>query len=627
MSWLFTLALALKAVAGPKPAPACDALLAAGQLFHQQRPGLHQSEAVLRAAGEAPRAAERLATWLSTITFDESLRRELFSRVMTEEDVPASHVRARVRREREFGHGDLTGESLVRWQIAHQVVVEQTASFQSWWDYLNALEGRPAWLRYWAITNVLGLMPFNMDRGEFAVRRARQTAPFPELDRRALARTLDVVWRTLNLTPSLGPVERRRALATLSFRKLYGEQIRLGWPAKLARVGGAWRTFAGESDAEALMTTLRERGSGWCLTTPELARRYLRDGELHIYFSDDERGRPTQPRLAIHLERDQIAEVRGIAANQNIDADIAATSILTDRLNALGPIGDRYRIRARHMARLTEIERRGGTEPADLRFLYELDEPIEGFGSERDPRIDELRRGRDVRRDLALALGVPAEQISLDGEDPFRPGIRAHFGDIDLAFKDRRRPLPEYLLGSLTLPKDAAFLEFRLPRVITGALYANFVRHVGGVRMPERADAGVSMINLRSLAHVRMPRVAFGNVHLDNLRRARHVDFGSAMEGWIFLYALEDADDVVFPDTVGHLIMNRLPRATGVILPRHVAHDLNLDGLQTDDGLRLPDWVGNVFMTHLSADTVVGRPSRYSGLFFSDRTLKAPDPR
>lgn len=85
----------------------------------------------------------------------------------------------------------------------------------------------------------------------------------------------------------------------------------------------------------------------------------------------------------------------------------------------------------------------------DLRFLYEIDSPIEGFGYKKDPRIEELLDGRNKKEDLASVFDCQLGQISLTKEEALSGDIVFHNGDLHL----------ESLTSAegLTLPKTIGF--------------------------------------------------------------------------------------------------------------------------------------------------------------------------
>jgi len=66
---------------------------------------------------------------------------------------------------------------------------------------------------------------------------------------------------------------------------------------------------------------------------------------------------------------------------------------------------EKYNKKSEDMRKLTQIEKKlqNGEEPTieELRFLYAIDDKIEGFGYLKDPRIEELQKKRNIKKDLA----------------------------------------------------------------------------------------------------------------------------------------------------------------------------------------------------------------------------------
>jgi hypothetical protein len=71
---------------------------------------------------------------------------------------------------------------------------------------------------------------------------------------------------------------------------------------------------------------------------------------------------------------------------------------------------------AQHMRELITLsektERKEQLTRDDLVFLYEIDAPIEGFGYERDPRIEEIRQERNVEVDMPIIFECAPELIA-----------------------------------------------------------------------------------------------------------------------------------------------------------------------------------------------------------------------
>jgi hypothetical protein len=113
------------------------------------------------------------------------------------------------------------------------------------------------------------------------------------------------------------------------------------------------------------------------------------------------------------MENDSIAEVRGVAAEQNLDPYIS--DVVSKKLEEF-PDGKLYQKKSSDMKRLTAIEYKttAGQEliSDDLTFLYEINSPIEGFGYEKDPRIEEIRSQRNPEEDMLVIFDCEPAQIA-----------------------------------------------------------------------------------------------------------------------------------------------------------------------------------------------------------------------
>ena len=75
--------------------------------------------------------------------------------------------------------------------------------------------------------------------------------------------------------------------------------------------------------------------------------------------------------------------------------------------------GSNYIIKDNNMKRLTELYTSKDKELniEELRFLYEIDEKILGFGLDKDPRINEILSTRDWKEDFSKISGCSVEDI------------------------------------------------------------------------------------------------------------------------------------------------------------------------------------------------------------------------
>jgi hypothetical protein len=163
-----------------------------------------------------------------------------------------------------------------------------------------------------------------------------------------------------------------------------------------------------------LVKTLEGHATGWCTATSEsMAKTQLDGGDFYVYYSLDQDRKPTVPRIAIRMEGNTIGEVRGIAPDQNLDSEVY--QIAEDKLKEF-PDGELYKKKVSDMKLLTEIESKTRLKQnltqRELVFLYEMDDLIEGFGQNRDPRIKELLATRNPQEDMPAVFGCAESQIA-----------------------------------------------------------------------------------------------------------------------------------------------------------------------------------------------------------------------
>lgn len=65
-----------------------------------------------------------------------------------------------------------------------------------------------------------------------------------------------------------------------------------------------------------------------------------------------------------------------------------------------------------------------------FRFLYEIDQPIQSSGYDRDPRIEEIRKKRNPKEDAPIVLDCKPEEIAWSSEDINRK-TKAYIGKLD----------------------------------------------------------------------------------------------------------------------------------------------------------------------------------------------------
>ena len=80
-------------------------------------------------------------------------------------------------------------------QNAEVVISDQKSTLDNWINYFTSPDADvyPMWAKYWAFNNMLKLSSFDKEKKQFGKRRKDTVAPFPDLNREALAYVVDVI--------------------------------------------------------------------------------------------------------------------------------------------------------------------------------------------------------------------------------------------------------------------------------------------------------------------------------------------------------------------------------------------------------------------------------------------------
>lgn len=432
--------------------------------LHTTQPVEHeQSRKKIKGEEISPKPAEKLADWLELLERTHTGHRdkpEVLERIkrsyhkqyiIKPEDIPENYWDLQRRIIVSEGRGgdfekDEQGKIIIPEEAkeqAEQVLIsDQEKSLDKWLDYLTSPDADvyPMWAKYWAFTSMAKMGKLEKLEGEdgqetarFQKRTKDTVSPFPPLNPRALAMTIGVIQEMAerkqrikdekqkpkaerqsvpemeNKSVKLDDKEFQALLSTENFSKIYS-QFLIEMPEYstegLKNIEGKWVKYNQGSKPDKLVASLEGHPLEWCTANPDTARTQLGGGDFYVYYSygqDDEPDNPSIPRIAIRMEgENKIAEVRGIAKDQNFDPYIAP--VLEKKLSDFGQEGERYQKASADMKMLTAIgekmERSKELNRDELIFLYEVDSNIEGFGYQKDPRIKDILNERNILADI-----------------------------------------------------------------------------------------------------------------------------------------------------------------------------------------------------------------------------------
>lgn len=394
--------------------------------------------------------------------------------VIKPEQVPEAYFNAIKRKHREEGHGDIEIPQDYRLELAQNLIDDQVKSLDNWVDYLSSDDAKyPDWLKYFAFRNVVRMGVYDKQKKSFGERTGGVTSPFPDLNREALAITLEAFERqAAGQPPKFGydiqddtRKKFNQFLNNKNFAKLYALAIEEFKPISeelLKITAGEWRTYPSGSDPKTLVESLAPYGTGWCIRGEGMAEHYLvRDkNTLQVFYSLDQGGKATVPRIVIVVNaNNQLTEVRGVAPEENLDEYIGP--VVQEKLKEF-PDGQLFEKKNQDMKTLTGIDNKvkQGQElnKDELTFLYELNSPIEGFGYQRDPRIEELRKGRNTEEDMLTIFECTPEQIAHSAGE-INENTRAYLGTWDMEIFQTIRQYPNIKHLYESFPDKKIFMQ------------------------------------------------------------------------------------------------------------------------------------------------------------------------
>jgi|TARA_Y100000310_G_scaffold260903_1_gene270034 hypothetical protein len=355
---------------------------------------------------------------------------------------------------REMGMEVQYGEEELE-QRGEIAVEDLEKSLDSWISYLSdANEPYPTWFRYYAFRNILDLGDYDKDKKEFTKRSKGSTRLFPEIDRGALAyveqmieaskdpEMLDKLIEAQTTAANqdipeeqIITKEKAQKFAQMTFAKQYAEGMSQAGeitPEMREETNGKWMKYQKGTDPTALWASLQNKGTAWCTKGFATAQTQMEGGDFYVYSTLDRQGKPTVPRIAIRMQGKNIGEVRGVAdGDQNLEGNM--TEIAEEKMAEL-PGAEKYKKASSDMKQLTAIEKRVNQGEQltkdDLIFLYEIDQSIEGFGYQRDPRIEEIRKTRNPKEDAPVVLDCQPEEIAW-GVAELNENTKAYIGKLE----------------------------------------------------------------------------------------------------------------------------------------------------------------------------------------------------
>jgi len=522
--------------------------------------------------------------------------------VIKEKDIPESYLRNLESRylNEGYGHVNLVNpqndrDEYYRNECIGDIIRTQKDSLSSWLNYFLSTDSEylPMWAKVWAFQGMLKIGNLEDDKSGYKRRSNVTVNPFVELDSEILARCFEL----LNVK-QMTDDDLDKLVRTGNFSKLYGSLLSKKKQIKRTGIKGIWIKYNRETEKDALKkeksgiepeymklyNSLQLYNTGWCTAgSKETAMLHINGGDFYVYYSIDENGEYKIPRIAIRMNGNAIREIRGIAPSQNIESDMEI--ILEEKLKEF-PDASRYKKKVNDMKILTEIYQKYINHieftKEELRFLYEIDTKIDGFGYDDDPRIAEIIKFRSRRRDLSIIFDCNEDEIGLSKSDLNRKLV--------------------YYDGNIELSDLSNLEQFGLPKYVVGYLNLDGLTSIDGLMLPEKVGWDLHLGSLKTAEGLVLPKSIGGSLNLNGLTTAKGLVIPQHISSCLYLNSLTSADGLVFPKSIdGGLYLNGLTTVKGVKLPQSIGGHLELRNLKTAEELVLPEKIGG----HLDLNSLI----------------------
>ena len=601
---------------------------------------LHNSDRVLKASNVSDKKRERLLKYFerleelhNKVSETKSVNGEKLLKsfyydlyVIKPENIPDAYFQNQVRLARERGYGNIELTEEDKRRITEEVIDDQKKSLDKWIEYFLYDEESKSygmWEKYWVFQGLQNLGKYDKETSKFSKRDKTTVYPFPPVEREYIFTTLKLMEDFLK--DKKGEEDIKQALSTGNFKLLYEYVIKqsfLKGEHQSNSDDGKWIKYEQGSDYNILRDSLQGYYTGWCTAAGEnFAKDQLAGGDFYVYYSLDEHGEAKVPRIAIRMDgKDKIGEIRGIADNQNMEPEMMP--ILEEKLKEF-PDKDKYLKKEHDMKLLTLIDKKVNNNIElnvdELKFLYEIDSKITGFGYRKDPRIEEIKRKRNERRDYSLIFNVKEEEVALSQEEYLNNPEKFKFclGSIDLSSLTSAEGLvlPESIGGTIDLRSLTSAEGLVLPKSIGGGIDLDSLTSAEGLVLPESIGGGIVLRSLTSAEGLVLPESIDGNIVLRSLTSAEGLVLPESIGGSIDLRSLTSAEGLVLPESIGGKIyLNSLTSADGLVLPESIGCSIILDSLTSADGLVLPKHVGgNIKLSSLTSAEGLVLPQHVGG--------------
>lgn len=508
---------------------------------------MHLEDIVMHTAKKSDTPVEKISKYMSRLEKTHNMAKnnkhkmdvlkQLYYDKYVISELPESYIYFQQKIARERGYGNIDITEIKKDEMLSRVQKEQKHSLDSWVEYFCSDEAMyPMWFKNYAFTGMLKLGKFDKKTETFGKRTKTTVEPYLELNKEVLAQVYSTLIHQLGKY-ELSELEEQSLINGESFKKLYTYYLRNNYNTKKnsEKTDGVWVKYDQGSDYHLLCESLQGKNTGWCTAGVEDARNSLLMGDFYVYYTKDEQNEYKNPRLAIKMiGKDEIYEVRGIAEGQNIEP--VMEEIVDKKLDEFSD-KKKYQKKMHDMKKLTVIENKQNENEMlsleELRFLYEIDSTIDGFGGFPDPRIQQIRQSRNERNDLSIIFDMQEDEIGINISDfETSDKIKFYYGDLEWSgltvpkcFENLRE-----IRGTASFPNLVSAENLKSLEIIHGEAEFGSLQNAAGLKSLKQVGGTAYFTSLTSAKGLERLEIV-EHAHFDSLISAEGLESLKEVKG------------------------------------------------------------------------------------------------
>ena len=611
---------------------------------------LHNNQGVLNSSNKSDKKRERIIKYFNRLeevhnkvsktksaSAEKILKNFYYDLyIIKPENIPESYFNNQIELARERGYGNITLTDKDKERMIKQVIDDQKGTLDKWIEYFLYDEESSyyeMWEKYWVFQGLQTLGKYDKETYKFSKRDKTTVYPFPPVEREYIFTTLKLMEDFLKDKKTEDEI--KNALEAGNFKLLYEyviKQSMLRGEKQSNSTSGKWIKYEQGSDYNILRNSLQGYYTGWCTAAGEnFAREQLANGDFYVYYTLDNNGEAKVPRIAIRMDgKTNIGEIRGIADKQNMEPEMMP--ILEEKLNEF-PDREKYYKKERDMKLLTLIDKKVNKNIElsldELKFLYEIDNEIDGFGYKKDPRIQEIQSKRNQKKDCALIYNISEDEVALSQNEwksnPKR--FKVLLGDLEINKSNNINDFfrLKYICGNLYLDNLKEANDIIITTKISGYIVLNNLTFINSLIINKNIGGYLDLSKLRIAQNLILPEIIGGDLELGCLKKVENLVLPKIVKRGLNLKSLTNAQNLILPEFIGgYLDLSSIQNASNLIISQNISGYLSLQNLTTANGLVLPKRVGSFLdlRSLLSADTLV-LPLEIGGNLYLDSLTSA----